>query len=141
MACVPVSVVARRRTAHRQTPTPVGPPTNGGTGSGDSGTGNANGTDTANGTAPRCSTTGNQTGDNGDHDAGGCTASSVDHDAMGDRMSSEHRSASADAHIQSGVGEDLIVLAQLGLTWTESAAHGLASLGGLVAAFAPSGAA
>lgn len=122
------AMVLLNPTLHTQTPVSTSPPPNGGTGSGDSGA-----TGTSNSTTTGCNVTAsNQTGENGDHDGGAsstCGDLSVDHDAMGDRMSSEHRSLAADEHMHSGLEADVLALAQLGMTWTTSAVHGMTSLG------------
>ncbi len=132
VAVVLIAMVLMTPTLQTQTPVSTVPPANGGAGNGSSGT-----SGTANGTAPQCSATaGNQTGENGDHDGGSssaCTSgTAVDHDAQGDKMSSEHRSIHADEHIHSGLEEDAIALAELGITWTATAVHGALSLGSLL---------
>ncbi len=132
VAVVLIAMVLMTPTLQTQTPVSTVPPANGGTGNGGSG---ASGT--GNGTTQQCTATaGNQTGENGDHEDGSssaCTSgTSVDHDAQGDRMSSEHRSIEADEHIHSGLEADAIALAELGMTWTATAVHGVLSLGSLL---------
>ena len=140
VAVVLIAMVLMTPNLHTQTPVSTAPPSNGGTGSGSGGT-----TGTGNGTTTGCTVTaGNETGENGDHDGGTsstCGDPTVDHDAMGDKMSSEHRSIAADEHIHVGLGADAIAFAQLAMTWTATAVHGLASLAasfaGVLAGFLP----
>lgn len=140
VAVVLIAMVLMTPNLHTQTPASTTPPANGGTGSGSGGT-----TGTGNSTATSCNVTaGNETGENGDHDgstSSTCGDPAADHDAMGDKMSSEHRSIAADEHIHFGLGADVIAFAQLAMTWTATAVHGLVSLGtsfaGVLEGFVP----
>lgn len=127
VALVLIAMVLVSPTLHTQTPVSTTPPANGGTGTGSPDAGNTTG----------CSaSSGNQTGENGDHEGSSsstCTSDPVDHDSTGDAMSSEHRNVAADEHIHSGLEADAIALAELGMTWAATAAHGVFSLGGLLA--------
>lgn len=127
VALVMIAMVLVPPTLHTQTPVSTVPPTNGGT--------NTGSPDTGNGTANCTVSSGNQTGENGDHEGSSsttCGSDLVDHDSMGDAMSSEHRNVAADEHIHSGLEADAIAVAELGMTWAANAAHGLFALGALL---------
>ncbi len=127
VAVVLLAMVLVPPTLHTQTPVSSVPPANGGPGTGSPNAGNS--------TTGCAASSGNQTGENGDHEGNSsstCTSDPVDHDVMGDRMSSEHRNIEADEHIHSGLEADAIALAELGMTWAATAVHGVFSLATLV---------
>ncbi len=119
VAVVLIAMVLVAPALHTQTPVSVTPPASGGTGSGSSGATSAS-TNTTNGCT---ASSGNRTGENGDHDEGAastCGDPPVDHDVQGDLMSSEHRNIAAVEHMFSGISADVLAFAQLGATWVAS---------------------
>ncbi len=162
MILVIFAMVLMNPTLHTQSPATIGPPANGGTGSGSSGAAGA-----GNGTTPTCSVTsggqesdghnetdvstaaihplddGNDTNGTGTHDGSACGDPPVDHDSVGDVASHEHRGAASEHRMQPQLEADAIALAQVGVAWGSSVARDFASLGasltGLFAGLVPSG--